>query len=53
MYHTIGADGPLDKTLAELGVPLWDVLAGRNGEQQRFYEFAGDRPRVLGELDRP
>jgi adenylyltransferase/sulfurtransferase len=47
MYHTIGADGPLDKTLKDLGVPLWDVLAGRNGRQQRFYEFTGDRERVL------
>jgi adenylyltransferase/sulfurtransferase len=51
MYHTIGADGPLDRTLEDLGVPLWDVIAGRNGDQQRFYEFAGDRQRVLGALD--
>ena len=43
MYHTIGADSPLDKTLDELGVPLWDILAGRSGDEQRFYEFAGDR----------
>jgi adenylyltransferase/sulfurtransferase len=49
MYHTIGSDGPLEQSLEDLGVPLWDVLAGRNGEQQRFYEFAGDRNRVLGE----
>lgn len=50
MYHTIGDDSALDKTLFELGMPLWDVLAGRNGEVQRFYEFAGDRERVLGAL---
>jgi len=50
MYHTIDSDGPLDKTLAELGVPLWDVLAGRNGDDERFYELAGDRDRVLGKL---
>jgi adenylyltransferase/sulfurtransferase len=50
MYHTIGTDSPLDKTLLELGVPVWDVLTGRNGNEQRFYEFAGDRVRVLGEL---
>jgi molybdopterin/thiamine biosynthesis adenylyltransferase len=50
MYHTIGDDGALDKSLYELGVPLWDVLAGRDGDEQRFYEFAGDRNRVLGPL---
>jgi adenylyltransferase/sulfurtransferase len=50
MYHTIGADSALDKTLYELGVPLWDILAGRSGDEQRFYEFAGDRERVLGSL---
>lgn len=50
MYHTIGDDAPLDKTLHELGVPLWDVLTGRSGEEQRFYEFAGDLKRVLGKL---
>jgi adenylyltransferase/sulfurtransferase len=51
MYHTIGADGPLDRSLEELGVPFWDVIAGRNGDQQRYYEFAGDRQRVLGTLE--
>jgi adenylyltransferase/sulfurtransferase len=50
LYHTIGADGPQDTTLGALGVPLWEILAGRNGEQLRYYEFAGDRQRVLGPL---
>jgi molybdopterin/thiamine biosynthesis adenylyltransferase len=50
MYHTMADDTALDKTLHELGVPLWDVLTGRNGAEQRFYEFAGDRARVLGVL---
>jgi molybdopterin/thiamine biosynthesis adenylyltransferase len=50
MYHTIGSDGLLEKKLFELGVPLWDVLAGRSGDESRFYEFAGDRHRVLGKL---
>lgn len=49
-YHTLDARGPLDKTLHELGVPLWDVLTGRRGQEQRHYEFAGDRTRVLGPL---
>ncbi len=51
VYHTIG-DRPelLDRTLAELGVPAWDVLGGRSGMKFRFYEFAGDRDAVLGPL---
>ena len=51
VYHTIdGTEAFLDCTLAELGVPLWDVLAGRCGMQQAFYEFAGDREEVLGAI---
>ena len=51
MYHSINAGSTvLDKTLEELGVPLWDVLAGRSGANERYYEFAGDRARVLGPL---
>ena len=53
VYHTIG-DCPelLDRTLAELGVPAWDILGGRSGMESRFYEFAGDRESVLGPLAR-
>jgi len=40
----------LDRTLGELGIPPWDVLAGRCGGQQAFYEFAGDRAAVLGTI---
>jgi adenylyltransferase/sulfurtransferase len=50
-FHTIdGSEGFLDCTLAEIGVPPWDVLAGRRGLEQRFYEFQGDRIAVLGAL---
>jgi len=51
IYHTIG-DEPelLDQTLWELGVPRWDVLCGRRGMEQRYYEFTGDREQVLGSL---
>lgn len=53
IYHTLAAGSPLlDRTLAELGVPLWDVVVGRAGDVLRGYEFAGDAPRVLGPLDR-
>jgi adenylyltransferase/sulfurtransferase len=51
MYHTLAAGSPLlEHTLAELGVPLWDIVAGRAGDQRRYYEFSGDRPRVLGAI---
>lgn len=47
--HTIGPDSPyLDRTLAEIGVPRWDVIAGRDGLEQIFYEFAGDRKSIIG-----
>ncbi len=50
-FHTIDGREPfLDRTLEEIGVPPWDVLAGRRGLEQRFYEFAGDRREVLGTL---
>ena len=51
VYHTIG-DNPalLDQTLGELGIPPWDVLGGRSGLEQRFYEFVADRDQVLGPL---
>ena len=29
--------------LGEIGIPPWDVLGGRAGFEQRFYEFGGDR----------
>jgi adenylyltransferase/sulfurtransferase len=50
MYHTFDGNASMDKTLSELGVPPWDILAGRCGNEQRFYEFAGDRAGVLGPL---
>lgn len=51
LYHSLGMESPLlDKTLEELGVPPWDVVGGRAGMEQHYYEFAGDRPQVLGAL---
>jgi adenylyltransferase/sulfurtransferase len=52
LYHTIdGSESFLDRTLGELGIPPWDVLAGRCGLEQAFYEFAGDRASVLGPVE--
>jgi hypothetical protein len=51
MYHAFdGRADLLDKTLGELGVPPWDILCGRAGNRQCGYEFAGDKPLVLGDL---
>ncbi len=51
LFHTIdGSEDFIDRTLGEIGVPPWDILAGRSGMQQRYYEFAGDRESVLGPL---
>ncbi len=51
LYHTIQSDSEhLDKTLAELGIPAWDILGGRVGLEHRYYEFAGDQSEVLGTL---
>lgn len=52
IFHTIdGRDAALaDKTLGAIGVPAWDVVGGRAGIRQRFYEFGGDQEAVLGPL---
>ena len=50
-FHVIdGREAFLDRTLGQIGVPPWDVLAGRRGLEQHFYEFVGDRGDVLGPL---
>jgi molybdopterin/thiamine biosynthesis adenylyltransferase len=52
MFHSVnGRDSDLlEKTLGEIGIPPWDVLIGRAGMEQRFYEFQGDSSLVLGVL---
>ena len=51
MFHTVdGSESFLDRTLANIGVPAWDILTARCGMRQKFYEFCGDAPHVLGNL---
>ncbi len=52
MFHSVdGRDSDLlEKTLGEIGIPPWDILCGRAGMEQRFYEFQGDSSLVLGVL---
>ncbi len=50
-FHTIAGEEPfLDRTLAAVGVPAWDIIGARAGMNQRYYEFSGDKPAVLGKL---
>ncbi len=50
--HAIDGRDParLDHTLAELGIPPWDILGARAGMNICYYELAGDRDEVLGPL---
>ena len=52
MFHTIdGRRQDLgDKTLAEIGIPPWDVLGGRVGLSHRYYELGGDRDDMIQNL---
>jgi molybdopterin/thiamine biosynthesis adenylyltransferase len=46
-----GRDSSLgERTLAEIGIPPWDIVGSRVGPRQHYYEFQGDRDAVLGEL---
>ncbi len=51
-FHTISVNDRdlFDATLGSLGVPAWEILTGRSGEERRFYEFRGDRTAVLRSL---
>ena len=49
--HSFSGSEPYsDKTLAQLGIPPFDVLVGRLGEECRYYLLDGDRLDSLGPL---
>lgn len=51
LFHSLAGDEDfLDRPLAELGVPPWDVICGRDGERVVGFELAGDSAAVLGPL---
>ncbi len=51
LYHQVSASTQLkDRTLAELGVPAWDILGVRDGMKTEYYELCGDRDMVLGTM---
>jgi molybdopterin/thiamine biosynthesis adenylyltransferase len=50
LNHLAPGDPLLGRTPAEVGLPPWDILTVRRGEQQLGLELAGDRELVLGAL---
>ena len=51
MTYVIKGDEPyLQRTLAEIGIPGLEVVAGRSGGQISYFELTGDRGKVLGPL---
>ena len=48
-FHTANGEEPFArKSLSNIGVPPFDVLAGRLGMRKVYYEFTADGPRILG-----
>ncbi len=45
-----GAEAFLDRTLAEMGMPPYDIVGARKGFSQIGFELSGDAPSVLGPL---
>jgi len=54
IFHQIRGDEPfLDKTFSEIGIPLFDIMVGRNGMEQFAFIFDDDASAVLGALYNP
>ena len=45
-----GSESFLDRNFAELGIPLFDIVAGRKGLKRIGYQFSADGPALLGPL---
>jgi adenylyltransferase/sulfurtransferase len=50
LHSLDGSEGAAERTLAEIGVPPFDVLVARRGMTRAFLELDADGPEVLGEL---
>ena len=51
LMHSLYGDEPfLDKTLAELGVPPYDIFVGREGLEMKHYLLSADRAKALGKI---
>lgn len=52
LFHSLHDLAQADElTLAQLGVPAWDVIVARAGDRAIGFELDGDRRRVLGALE--
>ncbi len=50
-FHSVdGSEDFLDKTFADIGVPPFDIIIGREGMDEIFLEFDQDAQEVLGPL---
>jgi adenylyltransferase/sulfurtransferase len=53
-FHRIdGSEAFLDRPLARIGVPPWDIITARAGDRAIGFELAADAPAVLGEAWAP
>ncbi len=51
LIHSISGEEPyLDHTFAQLGVPLYDIVTGRDGMQMQHFLLAADREEALGAI---
>lgn len=51
LTHSInGTEDYLDRTLADLGLPLYDVITGRAGWEMEHFLLAADRDEALGSI---
>jgi sulfur-carrier protein adenylyltransferase/sulfurtransferase len=50
MHSLDGSEGLEERTLADIGVPGFDVITARSGMQRVFWELSADASEVLGEL---
>jgi molybdopterin/thiamine biosynthesis adenylyltransferase len=51
MTHSVcGTEPYLDRTLAQMGIPPYDLVRGREGMTARHFLLAGDRQETLGVL---
>jgi len=54
VFHTItGTERFLDRTLADIGIPAFDILIARSTTQSVGFEISGDAETVLGDLHQP
>jgi molybdopterin/thiamine biosynthesis adenylyltransferase len=48
MHAVDGSESFLDRTLAQIGIPRFDIVTGRVSLNRRHYELTADRAAVLG-----